>query len=87
MFWAASCLAQSAAACGCYAASAAVRTACGHASARIQFSLVFTASIVISWLMRDFARPLIEKIPCEGGRPCGWRPGAVGPRIALHAGV
>jgi hypothetical protein len=34
-------------------------------SARVAYSFLFFLAIVISWIMRDFARPLIEKIPCE----------------------
>jgi hypothetical protein len=29
------------------------------------YSFLFFLAIVISWIMRDFARPLIEKIPCK----------------------
>lgn len=28
-------------------------------------SFLFFLAIVISWVMRDFARPLLEKIPCK----------------------
>lgn len=34
-------------------------------SARVAWSLLFTISLLLSWLLRDFAKPLISKIPCE----------------------
>ena len=37
-------------------------------SARVAYSFLFFLAIVISWIMRDFARPLIEKIPCTSDR-------------------
>eukprot|EP01023_Acetabularia_acetabulum_P027088 TRINITY_DN2563_c0_g1_i2.p1 TRINITY_DN2563_c0_g1~~TRINITY_DN2563_c0_g1_i2.p1 ORF type:complete len:377 (-),score=70.98 TRINITY_DN2563_c0_g1_i2:153-1283(-) len=32
-------------------------------SARVGFCVLFTLAMVVAWLMRDFAKPLIEKIP------------------------
>jgi hypothetical protein len=32
-------------------------------SARLAYCALFTAAMIIAWILRDFARPLIEKIP------------------------
>jgi len=39
-------------------------------SSRVAYSFLFFLAIITSWLFRDFARPLLEKIPCEH-KGCG----------------
>mmetsp|Transcript_14820 Transcript_14820/g.41700 ORF Transcript_14820/g.41700 Transcript_14820/m.41700 type:complete len:432 (-) Transcript_14820:29-1324(-) len=34
-----------------------------HRSARMAYCLLFTLSMLLAWLLRDFAKPLMEKIP------------------------
>ena len=34
-------------------------------SARLAYCLLFTFSLILAWVLRDFAKPLLEKIPCE----------------------
>jgi hypothetical protein len=49
-------------------------------SARAAYSFLFMLAMMLAWIMRDFARPLIEKIPCEKrraarrlrSRACAW---------------
>uniref|UniRef100_A0A383VJK9 Serine incorporator n=1 Tax=Tetradesmus obliquus TaxID=3088 RepID=A0A383VJK9_TETOB len=43
-------------------------------SARVAYSFLFFLAIVISWIMRDFARPLIEKIPWIMRAATGFEP-------------
>jgi hypothetical protein len=61
-----SCAANMAGYCACWTCTN-VSQACMKRSARVAYSFLFFLAIVISWIMRDFARPLIEKIPCELG--------------------
>ena len=58
------CAASAASACACCTLSAISREMTRR-SARLAYSFLFFLAIVLSWIMRDFARPLIEKIPCE----------------------
>lgn len=46
-------------ACRC-AAGEVVKT-----SARLAYSTLFFSSMVLAWVLRDYAKPLVEKIPCE----------------------
>jgi serine incorporator 1/3 len=32
-------------------------------SARMAFSVLFSFSLLLAWILRDFAKPLLEKIP------------------------
>jgi hypothetical protein len=70
-----SCVAQAAAYCACRAATGLSREMMAR-SARLAFSFLFFCGLVMAWVMRDFARPLIEKIPCE--RRCSGRGGPGG---------
>ena len=38
-------------------------------SARLAYSFLFLLAMLVAWAMRDFARPLIERIPCETAPP------------------
>ena len=40
-------------------------------SARMAWSFVFTISMIMAWVLRDFAKPLLMKIPCTWRRS-GW---------------
>ncbi len=62
--WAASFIASIAAYCACQACSVVSRQALSH-SARVAWSLLFFLAMVVAWILRDFAKPLLEKIPCE----------------------
>ena len=33
-------------------------------SARLAYCVLFTLAMVLAWVLRDFAKPLIDKIPC-----------------------
>lgn len=33
-------------------------------SARLAYCFLFTLAMVLAWVLRDFAKPLIEKLPC-----------------------
>lgn len=33
-------------------------------SARLAWSFLFTLSMILAWILRDFAKPLLMKIPC-----------------------
>jgi hypothetical protein len=59
-----SCLAQAAAYCACQAVTGVSREMMMR-SARLAFSFLFFCGLIVAWIMRDFARPLIEKIPCK----------------------
>eukprot|EP00775_Hariotina_reticulata_P009592 gene9592-9755_t len=43
-------------------------------SARVAYSFLFFLAIVIAWVMRDFARPLLEKIPWIMRAATGFEP-------------
>lgn len=65
--WVGSALASCAATCAC--------TACGFASkevmrrsARLAYCFLFTVAMILAWVLRDFAKPVMEKLPCEN--PC-----------------
>lgn len=34
------------------------------AGARVAYCFLFTLSMILAWLMRDYGKPLLEKIPC-----------------------
>lgn len=51
-------------------------TACGFVSreamqqsARVAFCILFTLAMVEAWVLRDFAQPLLEKLPCKPPQP------------------
>ncbi|KAJ7547424.1 hypothetical protein O6H91_06G055900 [Diphasiastrum complanatum] len=60
--WAASCLASCCASCACEACKGVAR-GISRRSARIAYCGLFTLSLLLAWLLRDFAGPLLEKIP------------------------
>jgi hypothetical protein len=62
--YAASCIASSLAYCACQACQWGSREALTH-SARVAWSALFFMAMVVAWIMRDFAKPLLEKIPCK----------------------
>ena len=33
-------------------------------SARLAYCVLFTLAMLLAWVLRDFAKPLLEKIPC-----------------------
>lgn len=55
-------VASGAAACACSCCTLATREAL-KSSARVAFSVLFTFSLLLSWVLRDFAKPIISKIP------------------------
>lgn len=77
-----SCMAQMAGAAACSACSCATRELMNQ-SARLGFSLLFFLSMIISWALRDFAKPLIERIPCARAR----RRPAAAPRAGRPQGL
>ena len=34
-------------------------------SARLAYCVLFTLAMVLAWVLRDFAKPLIDKLPCK----------------------
>lgn len=60
----ATCLASTATACACSCCTLATREAL-KSSARVGWSFLFTFSLLFSWVLRDFAKPLISNIPCK----------------------
>lgn len=56
-------LASCAATCACHACSFASREVM-RKSARLAYCVLFTLAMVLAWVLRDFAKPLIDKIPC-----------------------
>jgi len=62
--WAASCLASCCASCACAACTGVVGSI-SRRSARIAYCGLFALSLIVSWILRDFAGPLLAKIPCK----------------------
>lgn len=62
--WAASCLASCCAACACDACRTVV-SGISRKSARIAYCGLFALSLIVSWILREVAAPLMEKIPCK----------------------
>jgi hypothetical protein len=60
--WAASCLASCCAACACEACRSAVGSI-GRRSARSAYCGLFGLSLIVAWILREVAAPLMEKIP------------------------
>ncbi|XP_068334728.1 uncharacterized protein [Pyrus communis] len=60
--WAASCLASCCAACACDACRTVV-SSISRRSARIAYCGLFALSLIVSWILREVAAPLLEKIP------------------------
>lgn len=69
----ASCAASAAGYCACWTATGCTK-AMMKQSARVAYSFLFFLAIVISWVMRDFARPLLEKIPWIMRAATGFEP-------------
>lgn len=68
-----SCAANMAGYCACWTCSNITKQAMKRSS-RMAYSFLFFLAIVISWIMRDFARPLIEKIPWIMKAAVGFEP-------------
>ena len=62
--WAASCLASCCAACACDACRTVV-SGISRRSARIAYCGLFGLSLIVSWILREVAAPLMEKLPCK----------------------
>ncbi|KAK6915177.1 Serine incorporator/TMS membrane protein [Dillenia turbinata] len=60
--WAASCLASCCAACACDACRTVV-SGISRRSARIAYCGLFALSLIVAWILREVAAPLMEKIP------------------------
>ncbi|KAJ9189850.1 hypothetical protein P3X46_001102 [Hevea brasiliensis] len=60
--WAASCLASCCAACACDACRTVV-SGISRRSARIAYCGLFSLSLIVSWILREVAAPLMEKLP------------------------
>ncbi|KAL6497161.1 hypothetical protein OROGR_029090 [Orobanche gracilis] len=60
--WAASCLASCCASCACDACRTVV-SGISHRSARFAYCGLFALSLIVSWILREVAAPLMEKIP------------------------
>jgi hypothetical protein len=62
--WVGSALASCAATCACHACSFASREVM-RKSARLAYCVLFTLAMALSWVLRDFAKPVLEKLPCK----------------------
>ncbi|KAF9603414.1 hypothetical protein IFM89_036115 [Coptis chinensis] len=60
--WAASCLASCCAACACEACKS-VAGSISRRSARIAYCGLFGLSLIVAWILREVAAPLMEIIP------------------------
>lgn len=60
--WAATCLASCCASCACDACRTVV-SGISRRSARIAYCGLFALSLVVSWILREVAAPLMEKLP------------------------
>lgn len=60
--WAASCLASCCATCACEACKS-VAGGISRRSARIAYCGIFALSLIVAWIFREIAPPLMEKIP------------------------
>ena len=65
--WAGSCLASMAAWLGCAGASCFTNQVM-KVSARLAYCFLFALAMALTWVMRDFGQPLLEKIPCALAR-------------------
>lgn len=59
-----SCLALCCAACACDACRTVV-SGISRRSSRIAYCGLFSLSLIVSWILREAAAPLMEKIPCK----------------------
>lgn len=66
-----SCVASTAAACACSCCTTVTRQAI-RSSARAGWSVLFSISLIVAWLARDFGSAVLKKLPCEDPRA---RPG------------
>ena len=66
--WAASYLASCCAACACEACRSVVG-GISRRSARIAYCGLFAFSLIVSWILREVAAPLMEKLPCKPWNP------------------
>ncbi|RRT55833.1 hypothetical protein BHE74_00056816 [Ensete ventricosum] len=62
--WVASCLASCCATCTCGLCTS-VAAGISRRSARLAYCGLFALSLIISWILREVAAPLLEKIPCR----------------------
>lgn len=65
--WLASCATSMAGYLACHACTCVSRQVL-TSSARVAWSALFFVAMVVAWVLRDFAKPLLEKIPCEQRR-------------------
>ena len=61
--WVGSALASCAATCACHACTFASKEVMRR-SARLAYCVLFTLAMALAWVLRDFAKPLIDKLPC-----------------------
>ncbi|VAH49061.1 unnamed protein product [Triticum turgidum subsp. durum] len=61
--WCASCLASACAGCACNLCTSAAASVTRR-SARLAYCGLFAASLILSFLLRQFAAPLLQHIPC-----------------------
>ena len=62
--WIGSALASCAATCACHACSFASREVM-RKSARLAYCVLFTVAMLLAWVLRDFAKPILDKLPCK----------------------
>ena len=62
--WVGTALASCAATCACHACTITSKEVMRR-SARLAYCFLFTLAMILAWVLRDFAKPLLEKLPCE----------------------
>lgn len=62
--YAGSALASCAAVCACQCCQFVTKETMRR-SARLAYCVLFTLAMLLAWVLRDFAKPLLEKIPCK----------------------
>jgi hypothetical protein len=67
------CAASAASYCACWTCGTLTRETMRR-SARLAYSFLFTMAMMVAWIMRDFARPLLEKIPWIMRAAAGFEP-------------
>lgn len=77
--WLPSLAASAAASCACACCTQVTSTAL-RSSARMAWSLLFSASLIVAWIARDFGATLLKKLPCA------W-PGWLGKKALAAAGA
>ena len=61
--WVGTAIASCAATCACQACVLSAQQL--RRTARLTYCVLFTLAMLLAWVLRDFAKPLMDKLPCE----------------------